>query len=53
MFCQDLEKGIKTCIIDDLTAKTVALEPRSLAMVRAASSSKSQSAGAPSTSNKT
>ncbi|GFO46527.1 2-(3-amino-3-carboxypropyl)histidine synthase subunit 1 [Plakobranchus ocellatus] len=51
---KDLEKGIKTCIVDDLTAKTVALEPRSLAMVRA-SSSKSQQHGSPSTSksNKT
>ncbi|GFR72761.1 hypothetical protein ElyMa_000385900, partial [Elysia marginata] len=52
---KDLEKGIKTCIIDDLTAKTVSLEPRSLAMMRTASSSKSQTATTPSTSksNKT
>ncbi|KAH9502804.1 hypothetical protein Btru_074492 [Bulinus truncatus] len=35
---KDLEKGIKACIVEELTAKTVSLEPRSLAMLKSSTS---------------
>ncbi|KAK0057278.1 leydig cell tumor 10 kDa protein homolog [Biomphalaria glabrata] len=35
---KDLEKGIRACIEEELTAKTVSLEPRSLAMLKSSTS---------------
>ncbi|BFZ18240.1 hypothetical protein BsWGS_21279 [Bradybaena similaris] len=35
---KNLEKGIRACIEDELTAKTVALEPRSLSMLKPSTS---------------
>ncbi|CAL1539242.1 unnamed protein product [Lymnaea stagnalis] len=35
---KNLEKGIKACIEEELTAKTISLEPRSLTMLKASTS---------------
>ncbi|XP_059144387.1 leydig cell tumor 10 kDa protein homolog [Physella acuta] len=39
---KDLEKGIRACIEEEVTAKTVSLEPRSLSMLKPSTSKKTK-----------